>query len=72
MHSSSNQYAAFHTFLYARLFCTTLLSAAISVYIFHDVDCDKVGHWNEAFAGLCAEGGLFTLIVGGTVGFLRF
>jgi hypothetical protein len=54
------------------MFCTTLLSAAISVYMFHDVDQDKIGHWNEAFAGLCAEGGLFTLIVGGAVGLLTF
>jgi hypothetical protein len=51
-------------------FCTALFSAAISVYIFHDVDKDKIGHWNEAFAGLCTESVLFTLIVGGGVALL--
>jgi hypothetical protein len=49
------------------IFCTALLSAAISVYIFHDVDKDQIGHWNEAFAGLCTEGVLFTVIVSGGV-----
>ena len=46
------------------MFGTALLNAAISVYIFHDVDKDQVGHWNEAFAGLCGEIVLFTLVVG--------
>jgi hypothetical protein len=32
--------------------------------VFHDVDKDKIGHWNEAFAGLCTESVLFTVIVG--------
>jgi hypothetical protein len=52
------------------IFCTALLAAAISVYIFHDVDQDKIGHWNEAFAGLCTESVLFTLVVGGGVAVL--
>jgi hypothetical protein len=52
------------------IFCTALFSAAISVYIFHDVDQDKIGHWNEAFAGLCTESVLFTLVVGGGVALL--
>jgi hypothetical protein len=52
------------------IFCTALFGAAISVYIFHDVDQDKIGHWNEAFAGLAAESVLFTLIVGASVGLL--
>jgi hypothetical protein len=52
------------------VFCTALFSAAISVYIFHDVDKDKIGHWNEAFAGLCAESVLFTVVVGGGVALL--
>jgi hypothetical protein len=51
-------------------FCAALFSAAISVYIFHDVDKDKIGHWNEAFAGLCTECVLFTVIVGGGVALL--
>jgi hypothetical protein len=49
---------------------TALFCSAISVYIFHDVDQDKIGHWNEAFAGLCSESVLFTLIIGGGVAFL--
>jgi hypothetical protein len=54
-------------FLMQGILCTTLFISAISVYIFHDVDKDKIGRWNEAFAGLCAEGVLFTVIVGGGV-----
>jgi hypothetical protein len=34
------------------------------------VDQDKIGHWNEAFAGLCTESVLFTLVVGGGVALL--
>ena len=54
------------------IFCAALLSDGISVYIFHDVDEDKIGHWNEAFAGLCAESVLFVVIVGGGVALLTF
>jgi len=46
------------------IFCTFLVVAAVSVYPFHDVDHDMIGDWNEAFAGLCAEGIVFTLIIG--------
>jgi|SRR5271154_5834749 len=46
------------------ILCSALLCAAISVYLFHDVDQDKIGHWNEAFAGLCSESIVFTLIIG--------
>jgi hypothetical protein len=46
------------------IFCTALLSDAVSVYIFHDVDKDNIGHWNEAFAGLWGESVLFTLVIG--------
>jgi len=52
------------------IFCTALLSAAVSVYIFHDVDKDQIGHWNEVFAGLCVESILFTVVVGGGVALL--
>ena len=52
------------------ILCTALFSAAISVYILHDVDQDKIGHWNEAFEGLCIESVLFTAIVSGGVGLL--
>jgi hypothetical protein len=52
------------------LFCTALFSAAITVYIFHDVDKDKIGHWNEAFAGLCTESVLFAVVIGGGVALL--
>lgn len=47
------------------IFCAFLFVSAISVYIFHDVDKDMIGHWNEAFSGLCIEGILFTMIIGG-------
>jgi hypothetical protein len=52
------------------IFGTALIIAAMSVYIFHDVDQDKIGHWNEAFVGLCVESVLFTIIVGGGVALL--
>jgi hypothetical protein len=52
------------------IFCTTVAISAVSVYVFHDVDKNEVGHWNEAFAGLCIEFVLFTLIVGGGVALL--
>jgi hypothetical protein len=54
-------------FLMLGIFCTALFIAAISVYVFHDVDQDKIGHWTEAFAVLCAESVLFTLLVAGPV-----
>jgi len=54
------------------IFCASLLSDAISVYIFHDVDKEMIGHWNEAFAGLCTESVLFVVIVGGGVTLLTF
>jgi hypothetical protein len=49
------------------IFCTAQFLAAISVYVFHDVDKDKIGHWNEAFADLSVELAVFTLIVSGAV-----
>lgn len=52
------------------IFGTALIGAAISVYMLRDVDQDKIGHWNEAFVGLCVESVLFTLIVGGGVALL--
>jgi hypothetical protein len=51
-------------FLMLGIFCTALFVDAISVYILHDVDKDQIGHWNEAFIGLCTESLLFTVIVG--------
>jgi hypothetical protein len=56
--------------LMAGILCGALLSAAVSVYLFHDVDQDQIEHWNEAFLGLCAESVVFTLIIGGAVGLL--
>jgi hypothetical protein len=50
-----------------RTFSTALFLAAISVYIFHDVDQDRIGHWNEAFADLSTEVFVFSLILGGAV-----
>ena len=52
------------------IFCTALTSSAISVYIFHDVDKEEIGHWSEAFGGLCIESVLFTLVLGGGVALL--
>jgi hypothetical protein len=52
------------------IFCTALLIAAISVYVFHDVDKGKLGHLNEAFTGLCTETVLFAVIVSGGVALL--
>ena len=52
------------------IFCAALFISAISVYIFHDVDKDKIGHWNEAFAGQCIESALFTIMLGGGVALL--
>ena len=49
------------------IFSATLFVDAISVYILHDVDQDQIGRWNAAFAGLCIESVLFTLIIGGSV-----
>jgi len=46
------------------IFCAALLSDAASVYVFHDVDKDMVGRWNEAFVGLLGEMILFTLVIG--------
>jgi len=54
------------------VFCAALFIGAISVYVFHDVDKDEIGHWNEAFAGLSIELVLFTLIIGGGVALLTF
>jgi uncharacterized membrane protein YeaQ/YmgE (transglycosylase-associated protein family) len=52
------------------VFCTALIGAAISVYIFHDVDKEEIGRWNEAFGGLCIESIPFTLLLGGGVALL--
>jgi hypothetical protein len=51
-------------------FCAALFSSAIAVYVLHDVDKEKIGHWNEAFAELCTEGVLFTVAIGGGVALL--
>ena len=44
--------------------------AAISVYVFQDVDLDRVGQWNLAFSEPCGETTGFILICGGLVMFL--
>jgi membrane-bound metal-dependent hydrolase YbcI (DUF457 family) len=54
------------------MLCASLLISAVSVYIFHDVDRDQIGHWNEAFLGLCIESILFSVIIGGPVWLLTF
>ena len=55
-------------FLTLGTFSTALLISLFSVYILHDVDQDKVGHLNQAFAGLCAESIVFALILGAITG----
>jgi hypothetical protein len=50
--------------------CAALFCGAISVYIFRDVDRDKIDHLDEAFAELCAEFVIFTLAVGAGVALL--
>lgn len=47
------------------MFFTALFLGAISVYVFHDVDKDRIGHWNQAFAEFSIEAVLFSLVVGG-------
>ncbi len=51
-------------FLTLAILCSALVVAFISVYVFHDVDRDKLGHWNEAFADLAVEAAIFALIIG--------
>lgn len=50
-------------FLMLAIVCSALVVAVISVYVFHDVDRDKVGHWNEAFADLAVESVIFAVII---------
>src|ERR1700733_5486766 len=52
------------------VFSTAILIAAISVYLFHDVDHDQIGRWNQAFAASCFESVLFTLIICGATALL--
>ena len=52
------------------IFFTALFLGGISVYLFHDVDQDKIGHLNEAFAGLSVEVIVFSLIISGAVSLL--
>ena len=54
------------------IICTFLAVSAISVYVFHDVDRDMIGHLNEAFTSLCVEGILFTVIISAPVWLFMF
>jgi len=54
------------------IFGTALVVSLFSVYVFHDVDKEMIGRWNEAFAGLCVEFVFFTPIIGGGVALLTF
>jgi hypothetical protein len=51
-------------FLTLAILCSALVVALISVYVFHDVDRDKLGHLNEVFADLAVEAAIFALIIG--------
>ena len=44
---------------------TVLPVNAISVYILHDVDKDRVGRWNLAFFELCEEFLIFSVLASG-------
>ena len=57
-------------FLMLGIFCTALFVDAVSVYAFHEVDADKIGHWNQAYLGLTGESALFALLVGAAAGLL--
>lgn len=52
------------------ILCAATFIAAVSVYAYHDVDKEQIGHWNETFAAQCIEGVLFTVTVGGGVAVL--
>jgi len=54
------------------ILCASLLIDAIAVYVLRDVDQNQIGHWNEAFTGLCVESILFSLIIVGPVWLLTF
>jgi hypothetical protein len=49
------------------IFCTAIFVGAVSVFVFHDVDQDKIGHWNEAFTDLFIEMIVFNLIISSAV-----
>lgn len=73
------RYTVFHTIMRRSILLLTLgilltflVVAVMSVYLFHDVDREMIGHLNEAFAGLCVEGILFTLIISAPVWLLTF
>jgi hypothetical protein len=54
------------------IFLTALFLGALSVYVSHDLDQDKIGHLSEAFAGLSVEAIVFSLIISGAVWPLSF
>jgi hypothetical protein len=59
-------------FLMLGILCAAVAISTISVYVFHDVDQDMIGHWNLAFAGLCEESGMFALIIAIPVSILTY
>jgi cytochrome bd-type quinol oxidase subunit 2 len=52
-------------FLMLGTFCSGLFVAAISVFVFHDVDQGQIGHLNEPFANLSIETVVFSLVISG-------
>jgi hypothetical protein len=52
------------------ILCAALCVSAISVYVFHDVDHDQIGHWNQAFGYACQESTAFAIIISGATGLL--
>jgi hypothetical protein len=52
------------------ILCAALCIGATSVYIFHDVDHNQIGHWNDAFVDSCQESIVFSLLIGGVSGLI--
>lgn len=45
------------------MFATSLFTNAAAVYLFHDVDADRIGKWNLAFRDLALEFFIFSLVL---------
>jgi len=45
------------------MFAAAVVTNAVAVYLFHDVDADMIGKWNIAFLGLTLEFFIFGLVL---------
>jgi hypothetical protein len=50
---------------YVGMLLTALLVNALSVYVFHDVDQEMIGHWNAAYFLLDVEFAIMSFIISG-------